>query len=587
MINNKKKLLKSSTGLIVSGLLVLAFQNFEYADATSTSNSSLLSVSTIAANNGASLSTIKEECDPSKGWICMSNPLIPRDTTIGAWYSIYFYKKGSSDPDHWADWTRYEPTLGYYDSGDIITRQYPYLKQAGIDYLLLDHTNGWYNDGGRIVNNARKVFANLPHDIPVAIAGGFPLWNAQWTAEERVVNMAKEADNLWNEFAQKPNYLKWYDPTTNSYKPLFIVYNNLEDPHPKDEIKRYWKDPRFTVRYSAGLTKSDNPLLQPYANEGLWGWAVHYPQIVSSETMPVQAGHNTTHLNRVAPPVFKERGKNYAQQWLHAIKNKPKNIILPSWNDWAEETAIEPGKRRIASAELITDYYGEETEDWLLQMTIAYSNLRKGLMPDTYYRTEDDPTVYKVESGKLVKQFALPHRKPVIMLPSGSLNPYILPGNPPPATTPAPRPPGNSFAGLFRIGNDLYYSNGGSYCWFPSMEVYTQLTGRTDANGLPNFSSIPSGLKNDGACKAPNAPTPAPPTAPRPAPTPAPAPAPPTVISEGLFVVGVGIYYSNGSAFCYFPSMELYTRRTGRTDVVGVRQYSALPTAMKNDGSCK
>lgn len=58
-------------------------------------------------------------------------------------------------------------------------------------------------------------------------------------------------------------------------------------------------------------------------------------------------------------------------------------------------------------------------------------------------------------------------------------------------------------------------------------------------------------------------------------------------ISEGLFVYGVGIYYSNGSAFCQFPNMEMFTQRTGRTDINGIRVYSSLPQIMKNDGVCQ
>ncbi len=58
-------------------------------------------------------------------------------------------------------------------------------------------------------------------------------------------------------------------------------------------------------------------------------------------------------------------------------------------------------------------------------------------------------------------------------------------------------------------------------------------------------------------------------------------------ISEGLFVVGLGVYYSNGSAYCLFPNMDFFTKRTGRTDVNGVRVYSSLPSIMRNDGVCQ
>jgi hypothetical protein len=70
--------------------------------------------------------------------------------------------------------------------------------------------------------------------------------------------------------------------------------------------------------------------------------------------------------------------------------------------------------------------------------------------------------------------------------------------------------------------------------------------------------------------------------------TPQPPPAavvPP--ISEGLFMTGTGIYYSNGSAYCYFGSMAHFTKSTGRTDVTGIRQVSSIPSSMRNDGTCQ
>lgn len=141
----------------------------------------------------------------------------------------------------------------------------------------------------------------------LTLALGAPLWLAQSNEDKtppseakaaRARSMQIEADSTWAELANQPNYLKWHDPATNGYKPLLVIYNDIQGSYPNDQINRYWKDPRFTVRYSAGTSDSKNPLLQPYAMDlgGIWGWAVKYPQIISNETMAVQAGHNTSHL---------------------------------------------------------------------------------------------------------------------------------------------------------------------------------------------------------------------------------------------------------------------------------------------------
>ena len=524
-----KKVLGFFVGAFCIVSSVFLFQNcgrgFQTLGDSASLGSNSIPLSNFRENQVASVSS-EQNCDPSAGWICMDQPLLAKDTLIGAWYAIYFYTRGASPIDHWAE-TRYRPELGYYESGDVMAQQYPYLKRAGIDYLLLDHTNGWGNDLGRITENAKKVFANLPSDMPVAIANGAPLWNSTGSREQRGKDMQVEADLIFNELMQKPNYLKWYDPATSSYKPLLVVYNDIQNEHPGDEIHRYWKDPRMTVRYSAGYANSSNPLLAPYANEGIWGWVIHSPQIVSPETMAVQAGHNTTHLkNRVAPPIYRENGALYMRQWLYILKSRPRNVIIPSWNDWAEETSIEPARRVDPTAEAIVDYYGEETPDWYLQITEGYTNLRKGLMPGNFYKTENDNTVYKVEGGKLVAQGAMPRRKPVIILPAGSLDKYktAAPTTPapqtpvttPPVVTPAPvvtptnpqtpvvtAPPVAAPIpeGLFKIGVNIYYSNGANYCYFPNMAHFTARTGRTNADGIRLVTSIPASMRNDGNCQ--------------------------------------------------------------------------------------
>ena len=510
------------------------------------------------------------------GWICPSTPLLRPDTKVGAWYSIYFYVRGTVAQDHWSS-TRYKPTLGYYSSGDIIQGQYPLMKEAGLNYILLDHTNGFGNDNGAINANAIKVFNKLPHDISIAVANGAPLWVSHdgqvkfINRDQRLASQKFEADYLLSNFANRPNYLKWFDSKTNSTKPLFVVFNDIQNDHPNDEIVRYWDDPRLSVRYSAGFADNTNPLLIPYASKGgLWGWAVKYPQLPSSETMAVQPGWQTDHLTDGRPsvqPLLREGGMFYMKQWLEIIKHKPANVIIASWNDWAEENAIEPASVVNPSAEPFRDYHGEETPDWYLQITKGYTNLRTGLMPNTFYKMENDPRIFQVVDGKLVLQNSMPRKKPFILLPQGSLNSFI--GGT--GTTPSNQIP----AGLFKIGIGLYQSQGTSYCYFQSMSDFTAITGKTNADGITSYSSIPATMTNGGNCKV---------TTPSiPPMTPSPSPQMPA----GLFKIGIGLYQSQGSSYCYFQSMSDFTAITGRTNAEGITSYPSIPTSMSNGGTCR
>lgn len=126
-------------------------------------------------------------------------------------------------------------------------------------------------------------------------------------------------------------------------------------------------------------------------------------------------------------------------------------------------------------------------------------------------------------------------------------------------------------AGIFRVGGGIYYSNSTSYCGFPSMPVYTQLTGKTDVNGVTNYSSLPTKMNDVGICTSAFVKTTTPPIEKLPA---------------GIFKVGGGIYYSNGTSYCGFPSMPVYTQLTGKMDANGVRNDSSLPQGMNNVGLC-
>lgn len=143
--------------------------------------------------------------------------------------------------------------------------------------------------------------------------------------------------------------------------------------------------------------------------------------------------------------------------------------------------------------------------------------------------------------------------------------PPVTPTNPttPNApTTPVVSPaPAVVSVGLFmQNGVGIYYSNGTKYCVFPSMGVYQDITGSTATEGMRKYSTLPSGMAAVSPCFR---------------------------IPEGLFKTGIGLYYSNGGAFCYFPNMELFTAKTGRTNAEGIRDYPELPIVMANGGNCK
>lgn len=61
----------------------------------------------------------------------------------------------------------------------------------------------------------------------------------------------------------------------------------------------------------------------------------------------------------------------------------------------------------------------------------------------------------------------------------------------------------------------------------------------------------------------------------------------PVTLSPGLFSVGAGVGYSNGSHFCTFSSWSDFVEGSGRTDLNGVPSFAGWPTGMPNDGACQ
>ena len=429
-----------------------------------------------------------ESC-PS-GWVCPAAPVYT--STIGAWYSLYWLKP-DNPISHWKDWTRYKPVQGQYSIGDPHTSSahITAMKGAGIEFLIFDHTNGIGNDAGTIEANARSVVETnnkLPASVQlkISVAIGYGLWGAKSLEAQKA-----EADHIFNHYTSDTNYKKI------DGKPLLVIYNSIESD--KDCFGCNWSDPRFTIRRAGGMVDGTNPVLQKYKNEGIWGWVMKDPLIASPEAITVMPGWHTKHLGRNTIPIERADGEYYMNQWLFAIKNNPRNIVIASWNDWGEETSIEPAY--ATTGPKWVDAYGTETPDLYLQITNAYGNLKKGLMPGYFYKDEDDATVYTVADGKLVAQGSMPKGKAVVKLPSGTIKNLLKPDAG--GSSPSAQAPGSHekiTAGLFKVGATIGYSNGTSYCLFDNMNNYTRLTGKKDADGVPNFPNLPGGMKNDGVC---------------------------------------------------------------------------------------
>ncbi len=253
------------------------------------------------------------------------------------------------------------------------------------------------------------------------------------------------------------------------------------------------------------------------------------------------------------------------------------SLANPEWTT-AKEIV---GSRQIAIPSNInsTGFIVNNYPSVLDPYSSGYSFEISGSNPYVYYNNAgSDPfvrNIYRVQlkiegSGVIVTPQPNGGTTPAPVTPSPSPTPVVTP-SPSPSVPVIISPPGNGkvAAGYFAVGEGIYYSNGNSYCYFPSMSSFTQISGRTSIAGILNLAALPTTMSSDGACQGSNG-----------------SGSQPSSIT-GLFKIGDGIYYSNGSTYCFFNSMAAFTANTGRTSAEGILLLNQLPAGQVSHGACQ
>ena len=320
---------------------------------------------------------------------------------VGLWLTVWWTKDDQFH--HWANCTRM-PRGGRYTSGDpaVIARQYGQFRDMGIDFLIVDDTNGVGNDGGRINDNIRAWFnfmdAKAPAQrIPICVGGGGEMRAAGNAGQE------KAADFYWTHWACRPSYFQLKG------KPLLLI----------DTDKNYgpgdFVDARFTVRWAYN---GDNHAAMKQRKS--WGWGSYPPEPVLDECMSIWPGHRVA--KRVAADGKdgsedpREGGRRYVAEWLAALKGRPQYLTIADWNNFEEETAIE-------DSDSWEDQSGYAAPDLYRRITRAYCRLRsESLVCGECYRDENAQEIFFFDGVSLKRRVAPPPRSAVIVTPAGLLD---------------------------------------------------------------------------------------------------------------------------------------------------------------------
>lgn len=366
---------------------------------------------------------------------------------VGIWYTVWWQNDSDKTPAayrsryaHWEDWTRVVPVRGEYSSGDckIIREHLQLFTDNSIDFILLDDTNTHAGDFGSIAYNIDQIFrtasdmGNAPK-IAVALGGSLNSPEQADTIGQRNL----EADIIYEKYVKgyPDQYFRWKD------KPLLVSYG----------LPEYfrWDDDRFSVRYATGNVNEG--IVSGYVpTTGLWGW-VFNNQTENDEVFGVIPGFNKGAIqgnrkDEIMEQIKREQGNYYMMNWLDAMKADREVIMITSWNDFAEEPAIEAAlPRNDADIEISVkrvgypmdlrherdklnekdrhniwlDYYGDPAPYWYEELTWAYLALKTGLLENCVYKEENKDNVYQYSNRRLHEQFQLPHGHPIIIIPDG------------------------------------------------------------------------------------------------------------------------------------------------------------------------
>jgi hypothetical protein len=231
-----------------------------------------------------------------------------------------------------------KPVLGWYDSADtdVIVTQIRLMENTGFDFVAVHVIPAL----PRTWANARTFFDRLSGhrlDAALVLDGLYdepPAVKAMWVEKART------------EFAGNTHYLRLRG------QPLMMLFSTRLDFDTPGLLLRnvYWTD-----RYDPGKN-AFNPGLRLEPRD--WPFWAASPQPLANGMVPVIPGYTDAALGRPRSMVHERgNGQMYRQQWQRALALHPEVILVYSWNEHFERTAIEP-----------TDAWG----DYYLRMTACF-----------------------------------------------------------------------------------------------------------------------------------------------------------------------------------------------------------------------
>lgn len=231
-----------------------------------------------------------------------------------------------------------KPELGWYNSADatVMETQIRQMEETGFDFVAVHAIPALPQTWA----NARAFLERLSgHRLKAALVLDSlytepPAVKASWVEKTR------------QEFGRNSHYLQLHG------QPLVMLFSTRLDFDVPGVLLRnvYWSS-----RYDPGKNPFNGNLsLEPRD----WPFWAPTPQPLANGLVPVIPGYTDAALGRAQSMVHeRNNGQMYREQWQRALALHPEVILVYSWNEYFERTAIEP-----------TDTWGDQ----YLRMTACF-----------------------------------------------------------------------------------------------------------------------------------------------------------------------------------------------------------------------
>jgi hypothetical protein len=226
-----------------------------------------------------------------------------------------------------------QPILGYYNSSDtaIISQHLRDISDLGIDFVVVSWW-GFYDDYGRFTDTAAKQVFKVAKDSESNLK--FVIMVEPFNKSGGPYDYAEIYNHVYDNFvAPFPSF--YY----NDSKPLICFFNDPEHAPGLTDNGAIPLDDRFKVV----LVGQQNYTQWIYTDLNIYDKPAHEPYNQTSVT----PRYDDSRIRSPSTPVDISLSQGvYDQEWKNATKlwkeEKIDTILITSWNEYPERTAIEP-----------------------------------------------------------------------------------------------------------------------------------------------------------------------------------------------------------------------------------------------------